>query len=175
MPLCFGGGSAFIGRCNFSKSTEFDAAETGYNDERLTSAEYPSGLRGRIANPLFMGSNPISACSGAVGEVGWGPMADQPAVRQRSGSGPAAAPPSGSRGLMAALGVPTAASLTRRGQPPVDQYVPITSEIWTILSRKLLPPGTIARTLAISALARKASLRCESTSKKKRPLGVRIR
>src|SRR4051812_12607136 len=27
-----------------------------------TAAEYPSGLRGRIANPLFVGSNPTSAC-----------------------------------------------------------------------------------------------------------------
>jgi hypothetical protein len=26
-------------------------------------AEYPSGLRGRIANPLFVGSNPTSAFS----------------------------------------------------------------------------------------------------------------
>ena len=25
------------------------------------TAEYPSGLRGRIANPLFVGSNPTSA------------------------------------------------------------------------------------------------------------------
>ena len=28
-----------------------------------TLAEYPSGLRGRIANPLFVGSNPTSAFS----------------------------------------------------------------------------------------------------------------
>ena len=171
MPLCFSGGSAFIGRCDFSKLPEFDAAETGYNDERLTSAEYPSGLRGRIANPLFMGSNPISACSGAVGEVGWGPMTGS----RRSGSGPAPMPPGGSRGLMAASGVPTVASAGPPGVASADQRVLITSEIWTILSRKLLPPGTIARTLAISALARKASLRCESTSEKKQPQGVRIR
>src|SRR3954464_4506923 len=31
----------------------------GYSSE--TPAEYPSGLRGRIANPLFVGSNPTSA------------------------------------------------------------------------------------------------------------------
>ena len=171
MPLCFSGGSAFIGRCDFSKSTEFDAAETGYNDERLTSAEYPSGLRGRIANPLFMGSNPISACSGAVGEVGWGPMAGPAAVRQRTS---AHAPrrlswPDGR------LGCADRGFADPPGAASADQRVLITSEIWTILSRKLLPPGTIARTLAISALARKASLRCESTSEKKQPQGVRIR
>jgi hypothetical protein len=31
----------------------------------LNAAEYPSGLRGRIANPLFVGSNPTSAYRGA--------------------------------------------------------------------------------------------------------------
>ncbi len=113
----------------------------------------------RIANPLFMGSNPISACSSAVGEVGWGPMAGQPAVRRSPAPVPATL--GGSGGLMAASGVLDAASLTRRGAASADQRVPATSEIWTILSRKLLPLGAIARTLAITALARKASLSCE--------------
>ena len=30
-------------------------------DDPASPAEYPSGLRGRIANPLFVGSNPTSA------------------------------------------------------------------------------------------------------------------
>ena len=30
-------------------------------DIQSATAEYPSGLRGRIANPLFVGSNPTSA------------------------------------------------------------------------------------------------------------------
>jgi hypothetical protein len=33
-------------------------------------AEYPSGLRGRIANPLFIGSNPISASSQYIEKTG---------------------------------------------------------------------------------------------------------
>ncbi len=40
---------------------EFDANTGGYNDAESSAAEYPSGLRGRIANPLFAGSNPASA------------------------------------------------------------------------------------------------------------------
>ncbi len=122
MPLFIRGGSAFIGRCNFLKPTGFDVAETGYNDERLTSAEYPSGLRGRIANPLFMGSNPISACSGAVGEVGWdrsgwaaGGQA-RPSARARDPR--RLSRPDGCFGCAGgAGGVPNAASRTRRGQP----------------------------------------------------------
>ena len=128
MPLFIRGGSAFIGRGNFSKPTGFDVAETGYNDERLTSAEYPSGLRGRIANPLFMGSNPISACSGAVGESagtdrGWAAGGQaRPSARARDPR--RLSRPVGCFGCAGdagdagdAGGVPNAASRTRRGQP----------------------------------------------------------
>ena len=47
-----------------------DAKSGGYNDDLSDPAEYPSGLRGRIANPLFAGSNPASACGRAVPGTG---------------------------------------------------------------------------------------------------------
>src|SRR5688572_9005780 len=52
------------GRESLGKTGTFRARLEGQNHRGYRpahAAEYPSGLRGRIANPLFVGSNPTSA------------------------------------------------------------------------------------------------------------------
>ena len=43
-------------------------------DIESAMAEYPSGLRGRIANPLFVGSNPTSAFAPDPEDLASGPQ-----------------------------------------------------------------------------------------------------
>ena len=44
-----------------TRDGSIDRFDSLCQDIQSATAEYPSGLRGRIANPLFVGSNPTSA------------------------------------------------------------------------------------------------------------------